>query len=316
MSGIFFAITTVIVWGLWLSPSQTIPFKNQQIKTFYVAVANFLLAFFIGLAMGFNGLTPLNFLFPFVGGVIWAVSGYYAFLATNRLGIARAIGIWAPLNILVSIGWGILLFGEFLKFDLLHLLLAISALGLILVGITIIIFSQDTAAEKETLDKEALPESTAGSAAVLLRKKSYYLKTGIAGAVMAGILWGSYFIPIRISRLSMWLAAFPLAAGILAGSTVLVLFSKQSVILKKPTHYLRVAVTGLLWGVGNYTSLKMMELLGTGKGFTIAQLSVALNALASIFIFKQPHPRSKAALFTILGIALALAGGILLGSLK
>jgi glucose uptake protein len=60
----------------------------------------------------------------------------------------------------------------------------------------------------------------------------------------------------------------------------------------------------------------MMELLGTGKGFTIAQLNVALNALFGIFIFKRPPPKSKAALFTIIGIAIALAGVILLGSLK
>ena len=34
------------------------------------------------------------------------------------------------------------------------------------------------------------------------------------------MLWGSYFIPIKLSAASMWVAAFPLALGIFAGSAL------------------------------------------------------------------------------------------------
>lgn len=298
MPGILFAVITVIAWGCWLSPSQTVPFKNQQIKTFYVAVANLILAFFVGLFQGFKSLTFQTFWFPFAGGLIWAVSGYFAFLGTNRIGIARAIGIWAPLNIIVSIIWGIFLFGEFLKSDRMGILLTIFSVAAIITGISMIIFS----GSRETGEKTA-----AGR---------HNTVTGILGAVIAGILWGSYFIPIRLSSISMWVAAFPLAAGIFTGSFILVLFTGKPVILEKPSYYARVCITGILWGIGNYASLKMMELIGTGRGFTIAQLNVALNATFGIFIFKRPHPKSKAAVFTFIGIAIALAGAILLGSLK
>jgi glucose uptake protein len=298
MPGIFFAIITVLSWGTWLSPSQSIPFKNQQIKTFYVALANLVLALGVGVFQGFEGLTFHTFWFPFAGGLIWAVSGYYAFLGTNRIGIARAIGIWAPLNIIVSILWGMILFGEFLQSDGTGILLTILAVGAIIAGISLIIFSR----EKKT-----------GEKTVKTRNRAF---TGILGAVIAGILWGSYFIPIRLSSISMWVAAFPLAVGIFTGSLILVLFTGKSIILEKSSYYVRVFITGLLWGIGNYASLRMMELIGTGRGFTIAQLNVALNALFGIFLFKQPHPKSKAALFTFIGIAAALAGGILLGSLK
>ena len=298
MTGILFAIITVAAWGSWLAPSQTVPFKNQQIKTFYVAASNLVLAFCAGLFQGFKGLSVSTFWFPFSGGLIWAVSGYFAFLGTNRIGIARAIGIWAPLNIIASILWGILLFGEFLKTSGLGIIITISSILAIIIGILMIILFKEKAPGNQTKSDKKLQI------------------TGIIGAVIAGILWGSYFIPIRISSVSMWVAAFPLAVGIFVGSIILVLFTGKSIILEKPSHYLRVCITGILWGIGNYASLRMMELIGTGRGFTIAQLNVALNALFGIFLFKRPHPKSKAAVFTIIGIAIALAGGIVLGSFK
>jgi glucose uptake protein GlcU len=63
--GILFAVITVLSWGTWLAPSQTVPFKNKQIKTFYVALANLILAFSVGLFQGFHHLTLNSFWFPF-----------------------------------------------------------------------------------------------------------------------------------------------------------------------------------------------------------------------------------------------------------
>jgi len=102
MLGIFYALITVLAWGTWLAPSQNVPFKNQQIKTFYVAIASLVLAFFVTLPQGFDQITPQVFWPPFVGGLIWAVSGYCAFMATSKIGMARASDIWSPLNIVVT----------------------------------------------------------------------------------------------------------------------------------------------------------------------------------------------------------------------
>jgi glucose uptake protein len=298
VEGIFFAVLTVISWGMWLAPSQRISFKNQQIKIFYVSAANLVLAFFVGLVQGFQHLTLDTFWFPFIGGLIWAVSGYFAFLGTSRIGMAKAVGIWAPMNLLVSIVWGILLFGEFLKTGILNIILSSIAVLTVIAGILLIIFAKGKSEGEESASN------------------SKFIKSGILGAIGAGILWGSYFIPIRLSDISMWVAAFPMAVGIFTGSTILALMTRTSFLLKKPSHYARVFLTGLLWGIGNYASLRMMELIGTGKGFSIAQLNVAFHALIGIFIFKEVEPRSKAAVKTLAGIALALAGAILLGNLK
>ncbi|MBN2442327.1 MAG: hypothetical protein JXJ04_13315 [Spirochaetales bacterium] len=298
MLGILFAFLTIISWGSWLVPSHTIPFKNQQIKTFYIAVSNLFLALVVGIFQGFHNLTLESFWFPFAGGLIWSVSGYFAFLGTNRIGIAKAIGIWAPLNIIVSIAWGILLFGEFLQTGGMGIILAVISVFAIICGIILIIMAKESPGGKSTIPGNRLRN------------------TGIAGAIIAGILWGSYFIPIRLSSISMWVAAFPLAVGIFTGSVILVLFTGKSIALEKPSYYVRVSISGILWGIGNFTSLRMMELIGTGKGFTIAQLNVVVAAVFGIFLFKKPPPRSKAAVLTLAGIAIAVSGSIMLGSLK
>ena len=100
------------------------------------------------------------------------------------------------------------------------------------------------------------------------------------------------------------------------GSAILVMLTRQPIILSRPSDYLRVTTTGLLWGVGNYGSLLLIESLGAGKGFTISQLSVVVNALIGIYWLKDPHPRPRAAALTLAGCVLATVGGIIFGNLK
>ncbi len=298
--GALYALVTVLAWGAWLAPSQSVPFRSQQVKTFYVAAANLVLALLVTLlqpaSSGAAQLTWQAIWPPFVGGLVWSVSGLCAFTATHKLGIARAFGIWAPLNIIVSILWGALLFDEFLALTPLNQILLFASLAVILAGVLMII-----------LPGEDRP------ARVLERKD---MLVGLLGAVGAGVLWGSYYLPIKISQVSVWVTTLPLAAGIFTGSTLLALLGRQPVRLEKGAHYLRVIATGLLWGIGNYGMLLLVDQLGAGKGFTISQLSVVVNAVIGVFLLKNPAPRTRAAALTLIGCALATAGGIILGNLK
>ncbi len=296
MLGIFWAIITVLAWGAWLAPSQNVPMRGQQTRTFYVTLAVMLMAIIVALAQGIYVLTLDTFWLPFIGGLIWAISGLSAFVGTNKLGMAKAFGIWAPMNIIVSIAWGIILFGEFLKTGATNIILAIVAVLVIIGGILLIIFAGE--GEKKTEES----------------KKTMML--GLVGAFGAGIGFATYFVPIRISEISMWVAMLPLSIGMFVGGIILVVVSKSPLKLEKSSHYYRVLSTGLLWGIGNYGALKMMELIGTGKGFTIAQLCVVVNALIGIFWLKSPKPGTKAARLTLIGIIFAMIGGIVLGNLK
>ena len=114
----------------------------------------------------------------------------------------------------------------------------------------------------------------------------------------------------------MWIAALPMAVGIFAGSGVLTLLGRESVRLATTSEYLRLGATGVLWTIGNYGMLLLVEHLGAGRGYTIAQLSVVMNALVGIYALKDPMPGSRAARMTLAGCVVATVGGIWLGNLK
>jgi glucose uptake protein len=296
MLGTLYAIITVLAWGTWLAPAQGIPLAHQQVKTFYVAGANLILAFVVALVLGFGPITWNVFWLPFIGGLIWSVSGVCAFTAADKLGMAKAFSLWAPLNIIVSLICGRLLFGEFVKLDSARLLILFLAVAVIIAGVLLIVFAREAAPGREANLKAA--------------------RLGWFGALGAGLLWGVYFIPIKLSGVSLWIAAFPMALGIFAGSSLLLLLAGPSLRLGRTVDYLKIGATGVLWTVGNYGMLLLVDHLGAGKGFTIAQLAVVINALVGIYWLHDPPPRSRSARMTLAGCVLATLGGILLGNLK
>lgn len=294
MLGLLYALVTVLAWGTWLAPSQNVVFRNQQIKTFYVAAANLALALVVLSLQGSRGLTWSVFWPPFLGGLVWSVSGFLAFTATDRLGMARAFGLWAPINVLVSIVWGIVIFGEMLNEGPQTLFLLALALAITLAGVLLIIFAKGFGGPAQS--RALLP--------------------GLLAALGAGVLWGSYYIPIQLSAASMWVAAFPLSVGIFAGSAILAGLTRQPLRLERRGDLLRVLSTGLLWGIGNYGMLLLVGEFGAGRGFTISQLGIVVNGLLGVYLLKDPPPKSRAAVLTLLGCLCATAGGILMGTLK
>jgi glucose uptake protein len=299
MLTVFYALIPVVSWGVWLTPSQNVRVPNQQVKTLYVAVANLALATLVFAAQtpaAWRELSLGTGALVFAGGLIWALGGLCAFTATDKIGTARAFGIWAPLNIVVSMLWGALLFREFIRSARSTLPLLVLSVLVIITGVLLIIFAK-------------------GAGAVRGQNRRGFL-LGLAGAVGAGVLWGSYFLPIHYAGISMWVGGLPLALGMLFGSLVLAWQSHTRFYLDNVQAYLRVMSTGLMWGIGNYGMLLLVGALGAGRGFTIAQLSVVVNALMGIFILKDPEPSTRAAAMTFVGCILATIGGIVLGILK
>lgn len=291
-----YALITLVGWGTWLVPSQKVTFPNQQIKTLYVVAANLAIATIVALWQGVAGaLSVPAFGLMVLGGVIWAFGGLCAFTGTNKLGIAKAFGIWAPLNIIVSLIWGALLFQEFVDIHTGTIFVLLAAILTILVGVLFIIFAKGTGEGDQAQTAWGL---------------------GLLGAVGAGILWGSYFIPVKYSGVSPWAGAFPLAVGMALGGVLLALLSRQSWRLQAPGDYVRASLTGLLWSVGNYGVLLLVDTIGAGRGFTISQISVVISALIGIYWLHEPPPNTRAARLTLIGCLLATAGGIVLGNLR
>src|ERR1044071_2438358 len=145
MQSLFYALITVFGWGTWLAPSQKVRFPSQEIKTLYVVATNLAIATIVAIWQGAVAeLTPRTFGLTVLGGMIWAVGGLCAFTGTNKLGIAKAFGIWAPLNIIVSLIWGAALFHEFINISLGSIVLLVAAILMILAGVLLIIFAKGT----------------------------------------------------------------------------------------------------------------------------------------------------------------------------
>ena len=296
MRSLLYALITVFGWGTWLAPSQKVVFPNQQVKTLYVVATNLGLATVVALWLGGIGeLTATTFWLTFLGGIIWAFGGLCAFTGTNKLGVAKAFGIWAPLNIIVSLIWGAVLFHEVVNISTGTILLLVAAVATILVGVLLIIFSKGTGEGQQ-------------------EQRTFRL--GLLGAVGAGILWGSYFIPIKYSGVSPWAGAFPLAIGMAVGGVILALLSRRPWKLSSSGDYARACLTGALWSLGNYGVLLLVDAIGAGKGFTISQISVVVSALIGIYWLHEPPPKTRAARLTFIGCVLATIGGIVLGNLK
>ncbi|MGE4490536.1 MAG: GRP family sugar transporter, partial [Kiritimatiellales bacterium] len=292
-------------WGSWLVPSQKVRSASQQIKTFYVALSTFIMAVaVVGIRGEWGLLTSLIAWIPLLGGLIWSLSAWCAFSACKHIGIAKAFGIWSPLNIVVSFIWSLTLFGQFRSSPFPVFLLAGQSILLITIGILMIICANSADIQQKSADVRSV-------------------KKGIAGAGAAGVLWGSYYIPSAwLSRcasgtieISVWASTLPLAAGMLLGTLIFLLISRQTPKLQKTSDYACILSSGALWAVGNFCMLLTVQQIGPGPGYTIASLCIAVNTFWGIFYFKEPTPRSRAAWIMMLGILLTLLAGMVLGNL-
>lgn len=297
---ILYAVVAVVAWGTWIGLADTVRAAGAvgPVKTFYVTVGNLVFAAVVTVLHG----DPIRWLWlPFGGGLLWAVGNASAFLGTRGIGLARASGVWTCLNITMGLIWGAVLFDEFRGIGP-HATTLWSALALVVVGLLLIVFAKGVGREVTADVSDTAPRTRAWA--------------GLVGALGAGVLWGTYFIPIQQAGTSLWTANLSLSAGMVAGGSVLAVTAGGVRIRASPPAYLTLGAAGVLWGMGNVSMLLLTERIGVGKGFTIAQLSLGVNALVGIWVFRNPRPRSRAAAVTLAGVMLAIAGGVLLGRLK
>jgi glucose uptake protein GlcU len=294
------ALITVAALGTWIPTSQAVPGVPQRVRTFYAGVGNLLLAS-CALVVGGGHLTLgwRQFWLPLAGGLVWTAGSFAAFRSASIIGLARAAGTWTPLNIIVAFVWGALLFSELDELSASRWLALGMGLVLVLIGVLLIVGSQDPPAPEGSSEHERA--GTFGQ--------------GIVWAAAAGVLWGTYFVPAQWARVPSAVGNFPLALGIFAAGLALTVHGRESIRL--PPRVTAVQVTaGLLFGVGDLALLSLVARVGTGVGFTIAQLSLLVNAGIGMWVFKVPKPGSPASRSVLVGILVAGTGGILIGVLK
>jgi glucose uptake protein len=272
-----------------------------------------------------------DFWLPMAGGLVWVGGNYTAFKASDAIGLARANGTWAPINIIVSFIWGAFLFGELDHTSAWRFGVLAVSLVLVVAGVLLIVGSQESQTVAAPAAAVAVgrpvpdvgrpvaggpanaPPVTPGGHSSRRSSNSYGRGLLLAGA--AGCLWGSYFIPSQWSGLAAQVGNFPLALGIAVGGALLALSGRQPVRLRPRATVVQL-LAGAIFGVGDVALLGLVSRVGTGVGFTLAQLSLLINASIGIYVFKVPMPGSCSARRALAGILLAGAGGVAIGALR
>jgi glucose uptake protein len=321
---VLLALSTVLAWGLWIPIAQIVPGVPQRSRTFYATLGNTVFAA-IALVVGGGHLSFgwKPFWLPFAGGVVWTAGNYTAFRASENIGLARASGTWTPLNIITAFVWGALLFGELDRLSAPRFVVLGAGLIMVLTGVFFIVRSQDEAAHPSVAGAAAIivaapaaaGAGTSGAPTSVSLVASSRHQRGLLFASAAGLLWGSYFVPAQWAKVPAQVGNFPLALGIVVAGTALVMTEGGPARLTPRGTAVQLGA-GLLFGIGNVSLLALVTRVGTGVGFTIAQLSLLVNVSVGIFVFKVPRPGSHAARVALVGIMLAGIGGVAIGALK
>ena len=301
------AFITVAAFGTWIPLAQLLPGVPQRSRIFYVAVGNLVVAAIALLAGG--GRLELGwrgFWLPLAGGAVWTAGNYSAFRASETIGLARAAGTWTPLNIIVAFAWGALLFGELDHFSGTRFAILGVALLAVLAGVLLIVSSQGG---------PATPPSPRAAMVTEPGRPAATARAGLLWAGAAGLLWGSYFVPAQWAAVPAQVSDFPLAIGILGAALALALPAGEPVRLG-PRPAATQLGAGVLFGIGDLTLLALVARVGTGTGFTIAQLSLLVNASIGIWAFHVPKPGTPQAGKVLAGILIAGAGGCVIGAMR
>jgi glucose uptake protein len=278
---------------------------SEQTRALYATAGSTVVAV---AALAIGGGHPIfgfrAFWLPFIGGLVWAIGALGGFRAAAKIGIARAAGIWSPMNIVVAFVWGSILFGELDHFGLAKIIVLVAGFIVLALGVVFVVRSEESELPSAT------GQSTAASAAATRERA----RSGLLWAGVAGILWGTYFVPAQWSQTPGHVADLPLTLGSLLGCLAVALLSGSRIKLPARTTAIQLGA-GLVFGIGMVTTLDLVARVGTGVGYTIAQLGLVVNTSIGIWVFKVPRPGSRAAHIALSGIVLAMLGGCAIGAL-
>ncbi len=249
--GFLAALGAALAWG-----SYMVPFKKSHCTNFFQFQALMALGVFLsGLAVSLLTGFPLSInTYGLISGMLWTIGNAISLTAISNLGMAKAVPLMSSLVILSSFLLGALVFHELPS----GLTVGFIAIGLIVIGIIIV--------------------SSTGDA------KSKSVRKGVAAGILAGLVFSSYLIPIKISNLAIRDFFFSACVGILITGLLIALISR--------TKFTKEAIkeglfSGIIWNIGNLLSLISLAAIGLSKMGPISQSSILVAVLWGLFYFKE-----------------------------
>jgi glucose uptake protein len=243
--GLLFAAFAAISWGTFFVPVRKVGIKNISQLQGATSVGVLLFSIPVGYFWGFE--IQLGGL---VSGVIWTVANLLALFSVKLIGLARTSPLLAGAGIISSFVWGTVFFSE--TFD--SLILALTAIGLLLIGLQLVVNGEKGR----------------------VQKRGYFV------AITAGLIGGTYIIPMQITQ-TLQSGFFSSSLSIFVIGISLFLFARR--FIKKET--IAGIISGSLFNLGNLAVLISVGLIGITIAFPISQTATLFAVSWGMFYFKE-----------------------------
>ncbi len=290
-------ILTILIWGTWLIFSRNAskklanPFFENLLITLWALICNILI--FLGYYLYSGESFDVSLLlFPFLSWILWAFAGLFAFISISKIGVGKAMSIWAPCWMIVSFLWGVLYYNEFSG----NTLFAALAIAIIVIGVISVIRIRNSGDTKKLVI------------------------SGAFFAFLSSLIWGgTYLVPLKelSSQISPFITLLPLSIGMLVWALGIFIVKNKTPLSQLKDHQLNLPIlfSWFMWSVGNFFALIAVISIGIGKAYPMAELCWIVNALFAIFVLKEITDKKKIYLFLSATIV-SFAGAIWLSILK
>lgn len=268
--GLFFAAFAAISWGTFFVPVRRVGIKNIWQLQGATSIGVLLFAIPVGYFWGFQ-----IHLGGIVAGLIWTTANLLALYSVRLIGLARTSPLLAGSSIISSFIWGTVFFNEI--FD--SLILALTAIGLLLVGLQLVVNGE---------------------------KDSYIQKRGYFVAIASGLIGGTYIIPMQVTQ-TLQSGFFSSSLSIFVVGIPLFLFARR--FIKKETF--AGIISGSLFNLGSFAVLIAVGLIGITIAFPIAQTATLFAVSWGVLYFKEVIKRQGILRISI-GAFVILCGATLL----
>lgn len=275
--GFIFAIGAALAWGTYLVPFKISKSDNlplfQALMGVGILISGFIFSFLAGYPISFN-------IYGLISGFLWGIANFISLSVVANLGLSKAAPIISSLVILSTFLWGSFVFNE------LPTGLVMAAIGILAIIVGIIIVS--TIVKTQTLNA----------------------KMGLTAAIVAGLIFGSQLVPLKLGKVEPSDFFFSSTLGIFIVGVAIFLFKRVK--FKKEAITLSL-LSGVIWNIGNFLSLISVSLIGLAKSIPLTQVAILIAILWGVFYFKEV--RSGKSILQILFGALVLLTGVIVLSL-
>ncbi|MBI2578183.1 MAG: hypothetical protein HYW26_00575 [Candidatus Aenigmarchaeota archaeon] len=271
--GVAAASVSALFWGSQFVPLKRM--KNPNMLHYNMFMALGILGTSVALTFMLGFPFALNY-FGILAGILWNIGNVLHIVSIERIGIAKGTAIPLGMPLIITFLSGTFFFVEPLN-------IALGAFGVLVFLAGLVLVSQGK--EKINADNK-----------------------GLAAAFFAGLFFGAPAFLFKLSNLGINEFLFPMAAGIIAASSILFLVKVRKVVKNQVKPGM---ISGFMWSVAMLSSLYAITYLGLAIGAPLTQLALLVGVLWGLFYFKEIKDK-KIRMKVILGSAMLFGAGVLL----